>query len=92
MLPRVAEMISELIPSEVRDIASRWQGEIRVHWDTNARFWRDLLIAAEARDDETVADLHLHAKLLLLGFLIRHRSEKPIHNSLITVGLKTIDV
>ncbi|MGH8251919.1 MAG: hypothetical protein ACREVI_14710 [Steroidobacteraceae bacterium] len=70
----VAAMIGELTPSQVRDIASRTSGDIRVRWERDGHFWRELLLAAEAGDDEAVAELHLHAKLLLLGPLIYPRS------------------
>lgn len=74
MLPHVAETIAALMPGEVRDIAFQWQGEIRVRWANNYHFWRDLLEAAESGDRAKLAELHLHAKLLALGPLIRKRS------------------
>lgn len=74
MQPPVAAMIGELTPGQVRDIASRTMGDIHVRWEDDGRFWRELLLAAEAGDNEAVAELQLHAKLLLLGPLIYPRS------------------
>lgn len=73
MRPAVAAMIGELTPGQVRGIASRTSGDIHVRWEEDDRFWRELLLAAEAGDHEAVTELHLHAKLLLLGPLIYPR-------------------
>jgi hypothetical protein len=70
MRPAVAVIIGELMPGQVRDIASRASGDIHVRWEQNGRFWRELLFAAESGNEETIAELHLHAKLQLLGPLI----------------------
>lgn len=70
MRPSVAATIGALMPNQVRAIASRRGGEIRVRWDDDSHFWRELLLAAAAGDDEAILDLHLHAKLLLFGALI----------------------
>jgi hypothetical protein len=74
MRPSVAAMIGALTPGQVRDIASRRSGDIHVRWAEDGRFWRELLLAAEAGNEQAVAELHLHAKLLLLGPLIYTRS------------------
>ncbi len=76
MLPRVAEVVAGLMPSEVRYIAARSQGEIRVRWASNCNFWRALLLAATAADQETLAELQLQAKLSVLGPLIRTRPHR----------------
>ena len=70
MRPTVAAIIGELTPGQVRDIASRESRIIHVRWQQDGRFWRELLLAAEAQDDEAIAELHLHAKLQLLGPLV----------------------
>jgi len=67
MRPPVAQMIGALTPRQVRDIASRRRGDIQLRWHEDGHFWGDLLLAAETGDDERVAELQLHAKLLLLG-------------------------
>lgn len=74
MRPPVAEIIGALTPAQVRDIASRRSREIHLRWHEDGRFWQDLVLAAEAGDDEAVAELHLHAKLLLLGPLAHTHS------------------
>lgn len=69
MSPPVAELIAALTPRQIRAIAARESQGIRVRWADDSRFWRDLLVAAKAQDDERLAELHLHAKLLLCGEL-----------------------
>jgi hypothetical protein len=46
---------------------------IEVRWANDPPFWRDLLLAAEAGSDEKLAELRLHAKLLLCGELAELR-------------------
>ena len=70
MQSTVAAMIGQLTPGQVRAIASRVSRDIHVRWEQNGRFWRELLFAAESGNDEAIAELHLHAKLQLLGPLI----------------------
>lgn len=70
MRSTVAAMIGQLTPGQVRVIASRVSGDIHVRWEQNGRFWRELLFAAESGNDEAIAELHLHAKLQLLGPLV----------------------
>jgi len=70
MRSTVAAMIGQLTPGQVRVIASRVSRDIHVRWEQNGRFWRELLFAAESGNDEAIAELHLHAKLQLLGPLV----------------------
>lgn len=70
MRSTVAAMIGQLTPGQVRTIASRASGDIHVRWEQDGRFWREILLAAEAGNDEAIAELHLHAKLQLLGLLV----------------------
>lgn len=70
MRPAVAVIIGELKPGQVRDIASWKRESLRMRWQDDSRFWREILLAAGARDNEAIAELHLHAKLQLLGPLI----------------------
>ncbi len=70
MRPTVAVIIGELMPGQVRAIASRASGDIHVRWEQDGRFWREILLAAETGNDEAIAELHLHAKLQLLGPLV----------------------
>ena len=67
MSPAVAVIIGELMPGQVRDIASRKGASLRMRWQDDSRFWRELLLAVGAQDNEAIAELHLHAKLQLLG-------------------------
>lgn len=66
----VAAMIGLLTPGQVRAIASRASGGIHVRWEQDGRFWRELLFAAESGNEEAIGELHLHAKLQLLGPLV----------------------
>lgn len=70
MRPTVSVIIGELMPGQVRAIASRASGDIHVRWEQDGRFWREILLAADAGNDEAIAELHLHAKLQLLGPLV----------------------
>ena len=70
MRPEVAVMIGELMPGQVRDIASWKSGSLRMRWQNDSHFWRELLLAVGAQDNEAIAGLHLHAKLQLLGPLV----------------------
>jgi hypothetical protein len=70
MRPAVAVIIGELAPGQVRDIAFWKSGSLRMRWQDDSRFWRELLLAVGAQDSEAIAELHLHAKLQLLGPLI----------------------
>jgi hypothetical protein len=73
MTPSVAEIIAALTPQQVREIAAREEQVVEFRWANNAVFWRDLLVAATEGSDERLAELHLHAKLLLCGELAEFR-------------------
>lgn len=70
MSPSVVDLISELTPQDVRGIAGRQSSAVQIRWDTNIRFWQELLQAALSADDARLAALQLHAKLLLVGGLV----------------------
>lgn len=70
MSPSVAEVIAALTPQQIREVAARESQGIRVRWADDPRFWRDLLMSAKAGDGEKLAELHLHAKLLLSSELL----------------------
>jgi hypothetical protein len=72
MSSSVAEIIAGLTPRQIRTIATRENHFVQIRWSSNLAFWRDLLIAALDGDEETLAVLHLHAKLMLCGELISH--------------------
>ena len=69
MTPSVAKVIAALTPKQVREISARESQVIEVRWANDPPFWRDLLLAAMAGSDERLAELRLHAKLLLCGEL-----------------------
>lgn len=66
----VVELIAELTPGRLNELASRESAGIRLRWGQDVNFWRELLLAAEVKDLGRVADLHLHAKLLLMRSLL----------------------
>lgn len=69
MSPSVVAIVAGLTPQQIRAISTREKRAVRIRWAADAQFWRDLLMAAEARNNERMAALHLHAKLLLCGEL-----------------------
>lgn len=74
MSPSVAELIAALTPQQIRAIAAHESQGIRVRWADDPQFWRDLLASAKAGEDEKLAELHLHAKLLVCRELAqRHK-------------------
>jgi hypothetical protein len=68
--PRVAHVMSSLSPVEVRRITARFGNQLRPRWENNRRFWRDLLIAAAAANEEALIDIHLYGIQLLGGDLL----------------------
>jgi hypothetical protein len=69
MIAAVAKIIAELTPKEIREIASLEHSAITIRWAKDVQLWRDLLAAASEGDDDRLAALHLHAKLLLCSNL-----------------------
>jgi hypothetical protein len=56
----------------VRSIAVGSARELRIRWDRDSEFWRDLLIAALIGDQLAMSELRLQAELLFCGELL-HR-------------------
>jgi hypothetical protein len=71
MTPSVADTVAALTPQKVREIAARESQAVEIRWANNPVFWRDVLVAASEGSDERLAELHLHAKLLLCGELAK---------------------
>jgi hypothetical protein len=71
MSPAVADTIAALTPREVRHIAARHHASIQIRWANDVWLWQELLQAALRADDEELAVLHLHGKLILFGALGR---------------------
>ena len=69
ILGRVTEIIAELTPKDIREIATREHSAITIRWADDVKLWREFLVAANAGDDNRLAALHLQVKLLLCGDL-----------------------
>jgi hypothetical protein len=70
MTSAVASLVASLSLSQIRAIASANTSELKVRWDNDPEFWRDLLIACRASDAPALAAVRRHAKLLFSGELI----------------------
>jgi hypothetical protein len=70
MVPAVAEVIAALTPHQLDSIAADNRSALRLRWQEDAAFWTRLLEAARDGDEETLADIQMHAKLLLSHELI----------------------
>ena len=71
MVPGVAEVIAALTPHQLDSISAEHCGALRLRWQHDHDFWTRLLVAARDSDQETIADIHLHAKLLLFNRLVQ---------------------
>lgn len=66
---RVANIIAGLTPQQVRTIAAGEPHAIRIRWDDDPLFWRDLLSAASMADHQRLATLQLTGKLRICSEL-----------------------
>jgi hypothetical protein len=66
----VADCIAGLTMQQVRAVASRAADSLRVRWQADMRFWRELLIAAKDKDETTLRSLRRQAKLHFAGELV----------------------
>ena len=71
MRPSVAECIAGLTMQQVRTIAIGGAQALRIRWDDDPKFWRELLLAVREDDDRTLATLRREAKLLFGGELLQ---------------------
>ena len=71
MTPEVVATVAGLSAHELRDIAAQHAGEIEPRWRTSPHWWGALLAAAISDNQVALADIHLQAKLLLCGELLR---------------------
>lgn len=69
MFAPVAQIIAELTPKDIREIAIRDHSAITLRWADDVQLWREFLVAAKAGDDNRLAAVHLQVKLLLCGDL-----------------------
>lgn len=70
MVPSVVEIFRGLTPQELDAVSGLQGGTLLLRWQEEQEFWARLVRAARDGDDEAVADIHLHAKLLLSGELM----------------------
>ncbi len=71
MSSAVIEIVAALAPHDVREIAERQYSAVKVRWSTDAGFWQDFLKSAIGADEERLAGIHLRAKLMVMGQLVR---------------------
>jgi hypothetical protein len=70
MSSAVANVIADLSPEQLTQIARSHSSELRLRWQDNADFWSQLLRTARNGDQNALEEIRLHAKLLLCGELI----------------------
>ena len=70
MTPTVSSIIAEFGPQQVERIATLHSASIRLRWATVPGFWRKLLQAASAGDEDALHDVFLYSLQLLGGELI----------------------
>jgi hypothetical protein len=73
MSPGVAESIAVVTPQQLAGISGLHSRALRLRWDSEPDVWRELLRAATSDDQEALAEVHHHAKLLFCGGLISGR-------------------
>lgn len=76
MTSGVVAIVATLTPQQIRVIATTQSEGIRVRWDDDVQFWRELLKAANAKEARKLAELHLLAKLRLCGGIAQLRSTR----------------
>ncbi len=76
MVPGVGEMVAGLTPQQLDAICGLRSGALRLRWQEDLDFWARLVRAARDCDEEALADIHLHAKLLLSGELMARSTGK----------------
>jgi hypothetical protein len=74
MPPSVADCIAALTMQQVRRLAVESAKCLRMRWDNQPRFWRELLIAAREPDEAALERLRHEAKLHFCGELIHAQS------------------
>lgn len=78
MTSPVASLVASLTLQQVRTIAAGHARELRVRWERDAEFWRDLLIACRGGDEGAMAAARRQGKLLFCGEVV----QKPTQQSL----------
>ena len=77
MTRTVCAEIASLKVSAIDRIVLEHAGELRPRWSENLEFWRRMLEASIAADEEMLADLHLYSLQLLGGELISLHRDAP---------------
>lgn len=70
MVPGVGEIVAGLTPQQLDAVSGLRSGALRLRWQEDLDFWARLVQAARDGDEAALADIHLHAKLLLSGALL----------------------
>jgi len=70
MTSAVVRLIASLTVSQVRAIALSNASQLRVRWDNHPDFWRDLLTACRAGDEEAISAIRRQGKLLFCGEIV----------------------
>ena len=73
MTSPVASLVASLTLQQVRAIAVGHARELRVRWERDAEFWRDLLVACRAGDEAAMAAARRQGKLLFCGEVVPTR-------------------
>jgi hypothetical protein len=71
MTSPVVRLIASFTVSRIRAIAIGNARQLRVRWDSDPEFWGELLLTCRSGDEQALAALRRHAKLLFCGELIR---------------------
>jgi hypothetical protein len=79
--PAVASFIAAMDLQDIERLAAHQHGHLRPRWEDRPYFWRQLLLAARKRDDDTLRELHLHGLQLAGGELIPNRVRFDTHSS-----------
>jgi len=86
MPPPVADCIAALSMQQVRRLAIESAKYLRIRWDNDPRFWRELLIAAREPDETALERVRREAKLHFCGELIHAQSSDGAHTR-VTAGI-----
>jgi hypothetical protein len=70
MSPGVVGNVAALTPQQLDIVSGRHSAALRLRWQGHADFWTRLVDASCSGDDLALAEVRLHAKLLLSGELI----------------------
>jgi hypothetical protein len=70
MTSPVVHLIASLTVSQIRAIALGNASELRVRWGNHPDFWRDLLTACRASDEEAISAIRRQGKLLFCGEIV----------------------